>query len=386
MFFKDIPGQQEIKERLVRSVIANRVSHAQLFLGAEGSMKLPMALAYARFIMCQARVLPESENIHSIGDACGTCPACRKFNSLAHPDLHFIFPVASTPSIKKPVSDLFLTNWRNLYEEKNGVFSLNDWYHAIETENKQPIINTDDCNQIIRKLSYKSYESDYKVMIIWMIEKLYHSAAPKILKILEEPPDKTVFLLIAQDQSLILNTILSRTQMIRFPRLKQNDISAWLEKRGVSHDQALRAALLADGNVLHALDIIENAETTQSFFENFRQWFRYCFKPQTSMNELTALCENLATTGRESQKRFLSYGLELLRQTFLARLDRTIPGYTAEEALFIKNLIPFVHYNNVTQYEKLFTDAIYHIERNANPKILFLDMSLKLVKLIKLPA
>lgn len=385
MFFKDIPGQQEIKERLVRSVVTNRVSHAQLFLGAEGSMKLPIALAYARFIMCSSRVLPEHGRNDFIGDACGTCPACLKFNNLIHPDLHFIFPVASTPSVPKPVSDIFLSKWRSLYEQKKGIFSLNDWYLALETENKQPIINTDDCNQIIKKLSYKSYESDYKVMIIWMVEKLYHAAGPKILKILEEPPDKTVFLLIAQDQSLILNTILSRTQLIRFPRLKQDDISTWLEKQGAAHDQAVKAALLSDGNLLRALDIVENAEITQSFFENFRQWFRYCFKPQTSMNDLIALCENLAASGRENQKRFLSYGLETLRHTFLASHKKEIPGFTSEEALFIKNLIPFVHNKNVAQYEKLFTDAIYHIERNANPKVLFLDMSLKLVKLIKLP-
>ena len=171
----------------------------------------------------------------------------------------------------------------------------------------------------------------------------------------------------------------------RFPRLKQDDISTWLEKQGAAHDQAVKAALLSDGNLLRALDIVENAEITQSFFENFRQWFRYCFKPQTSMNDLIALCENLAASGRENQKRFLSYGLETLRQTFLASHKKEIPGFTSEEALFIKNLIPFVHNKNVAQYEKLFTDAIYHIERNANPKVLFLDMSLKLVKLIKLP-
>lgn len=384
MLFKDIPGQTEIKRRLIRSVIDNRVSHAQLFIGAEGSMKLPMAIAYARFLTCTSRIIPESNE--QLADACGICPSCLKVNNLAHPDLHFIFPVASSSSVPKPLSDLYLSHWRELWASKNGIFSLNDWYLAMETENKQPIINAEDCNQIIKKLSYKSYESEYKVMIIWMVEKLFHAAAPRILKILEEPPEKTLFILVAQDQSLILNTILSRTQIIRFPKLMHADISKWIENRGVDKAKAERAAFFSDGNIHKAVEMIESGESGEAYFENFRQWLRHCFKPQASMNELVSHSEILAAMGRENQKRFLAYGLNILRQSFVAGIKKSPPGYNSEEISFIQNLIPFVHKRNIMKYEALFNDAVFHIERNANPKVLFLDVTLKLVKLIKLPA
>jgi DNA polymerase III subunit delta' len=384
MFFKDIPGQSEIKERLIRSVLTNRVSHAQLFVGAEGAMKLPMAIAYARFLACNARIVPPENEQAS--DSCGECPSCVKFNKLAHPDLHFIFPVAASESVSKPISDAYLAHWRALWKEKQGVFSLNDWYQAMETENRQPIINAEDCNQIIKKLSYKSYESEYKIMIIWMVEKLFHAAAPRILKILEEPPDKTLFILIAQDQSMILNTILSRTQLIRFPKLHRSDITDWLLRHGYSAELSRRGALLADGNIHKAIDLVQADAAGAMFFENFRTWLRHCFKPQGSINELIAHSEMLAGTGREYQKRFLAYSLNLLRQSFIFGQTSTGADDHSEETDFIQKVTPFVHRKNIALYESLFNDAIYHIERNANPKVLFLDLSMKLVKLIKLPA
>ena len=384
MLFKDIPGQDAIKERLIRSVITNRISHAQLFSGPEGAMKLPMALAYARFICCTARVDPEEGTDGA--DSCGTCPSCRKFNNLAHPDLHFIYPVAKSDSVEKPSSDAYLGHWRNIWKEKNGFFSLNDWCLAMETENRQPIINAEDCNQIIKKLSYKSYESEYKVMIIWMAERFFHAVAPRILKILEEPPDKTLFILITQNQSLLLSTILSRTQVIRFPALKPHDITGWFGSKGYSHDAAVTAAMMAEGNSNKAKELISAGEASMQFFLHFRNWLRYCFKPQATFNDLVTHSEMLAGLGREQQKRFLGYCLDMLRQCFIAGQTGKTPDGESEEIAFIRNLAPYVNTRNISGYETLFNDAVYHIERNAYPKVLFLDLSLRLVKLIKQPA
>ncbi len=383
MFFNDILLQTEIRERLTRSVLNNRVPHAQLFIGAAGSLKLPMAVAFARFISCTSKVLPHGNEKEA--DACGKCPSCLKYNHLAHPDLHFIFPVSSSEAIPKPLSDLYLPHWRKLWLEKKGMISLYDWYQAMESENKQPIITAEDCNQIIKKLSYKSYESEYKVMIIWMVEKLFHAAAPKLLKILEEPPDKTLFILIAQEQSGILSTILSRSQVIRFPQIPREDITSWLERKGVPSVDAARAAVLSDGNILKALDMANDPEAGLADFENFRKWLRLSFKPQTSMPELISHSEELAAMRRENQKKFLSYGLNILRQSFITGQTQNPPLFHSEEASFIRNLAPFIHSRNIASLETLFNDAIYHIERNANPKVLLLDMSLKLIRLIKDP-
>ena len=200
MLFKDVIGHNDLKSRLLLSVKEGRIPHAQLFFGPEGSGNLPLAFAYAQYLNCKNRQ-PE--------DSCGLCPSCIQFQKLAHPDLHFIYPVATTTTIKeKPKSLDFIAQWREFLLSNNCYVSLNDWYETIEIEKKQGIINKDDCNEIVRLLGYKSYESEYKVMVIWMVEKLFHAAAPKILKILEEPPDKTVFLLITENTDLILSTII----------------------------------------------------------------------------------------------------------------------------------------------------------------------------------
>lgn len=384
MFFKEIPGQSDIKKRLISSVISNRISHAQLFAGAEGTMKLPMAVAYARFICCTNRVV--SFDTPADADACGTCPSCVKFNNLAHPDLHFVFPVITAEKLSKPVSDDYLVQWRELWKEKQGLISQNLWYQKLEVENKQPSITVEDCNKIIKKLSYKSYESEYKVMIIWLPEKMHHASAPRLLKILEEPPEKTLFILIANDTAMLLATILSRTQMIRFPRLKRHEVSEWLEQKGHSAAVASRSAMLAEGNIYRAIELANASETMALYFSNFRQWLRYCFKPQATLPDLVAHSEMLAGMGREAQKRFLAYCLDMFRQCFFARESGIMPDESSEEGAFIRNLAPYVHRGNAAAYQQLFTDAAYHIERNANPKILFMDVSLTLVKLIKQPA
>ncbi len=383
MLFSSIPGQQDLKGRLIRSVLNERISHAQLFTGNPGSMKLPMAVAYARFVCCSQKVI-NTQN-PELSDACGTCPSCVKINNLAHPDLHFVFPVSTSATVdKKPSCDQYLPQWRELWKTHQGIFSLNDWYQAMDVGNKQPYIYTEDCNQIIKKLSYKSYESEYKIMIVWMAEKLYREAAPRLLKILEEPSEKTLFLLITEDPGKILPTILSRTQQLYFPGLQRADITQWLTTAsGLSGDHADRIALLAEGNLHKAREMAGENTRATLFFDHFRTWLRLCFKPQSNMAELIRHSEQLAGIGREQQKRFFEYALGIIHLCFKTTVTGAMPGDDSEEAALIKNFAPFVHRNNIEGYNMLFNEAARHIEGNANPKVLFLDTSLQLVKLIK---
>ena len=363
MKFSEIPGNQEIKNKLVRTVLDQRVSHAQLFFGPEESSKLALAIAYAQFINCTNKQgVPGKErvtndelrmtNAEAFGiDSCGTCPSCVKYQKLAHPDLHFIYPVATTKRItSKPQSKHFIEEWRAFLLGNNFEAGLQEWYEAIGIENKQGIINAVDCNEIITTLSYKSYESDYKVMIIWMVEKLYYAAAPKILKILEEPPEKTLFILISEEPDQIIKTILSRTLMVKIPKS--------LNGRNLKNE---------DDSV---------------HFIAFRQWMRACYGAKVP--DLIKFASEIAKSGREKQKSFLIYSLKTLgfcaSMNYLGQIPEGIEG---EELKFIKDFSPFIKSDNLIGFNTLFNDAIYHIERNAHPATLFLDLSLKIVRLFK---
>lgn len=370
MKFGDISGREVVKARLIRSVTENRVSHAQLFLGPEGSGKLAMALAYAQYINCTQRTPT---------DSCGTCPSCIKYEKLIHPDLHFVYPVAKTKDVEKPLSKLFIAQWRDLVFKRKAVFNQIDWYQHIGLENKQGIINTDDCNEIIRSLSYKSYESEYKVMIIWMVEKLFHAAAPKILKIIEEPPDKTLFILIAEQSDLILPTILSRTQLVKFDRRSDQELSDALMKRTkCSEDAARKVMYIADGNLNIAIKIIESGETDQADFELFRSWMRLCFKKD--IQEIFALSAEFHKLGRERQKRFFGYCLKATRFCILNQFEnqQSIRA-EGEELEFIRNFSPFINKANVELLDNAFNEGHYHIERNGSANIIFTDISLKMI-------
>jgi DNA polymerase-3 subunit delta' len=363
MKFSEIPGNEQIKSKLIQTVLDQRVSHAQLFFGPEESSKLALAIAYAQFINCtNKQKASEHEQITndelritnsaaSGFDSCGTCPSCVKYQKLAHPDLHFIYPVATTKRITtKPQSKHFLEDWRAFLLQNNFESNLQNWYETIGIENKQGIINAYDCNEIITTLSYKSYESDYKVMIIWMVEKLYYAAAPKILKILEEPPEKTLFILISEEPDQIIKTILSRTLMVKIPKYSSS---------------------------LH----IKNEDDT-AHFVTFREWMRACYGAK--IPELIKFASEIARPGREKQKSFLTYSLKTLgfcaSMNYLGQIPETFEG---EELKFIRQFSPFITPDNLTGFNTLFNDAIYHIERNAHPATLFLDLSLKIVRLFK---
>jgi len=355
MRFGEIQGQEVIKRRLIRTVSDQRISHAQLFYGPEGSSKLALAIAYAQFINCTSRINspppPGGEGQGVGADSCGTCPSCIKYQKLIHPDLHFVYPVSTTKKIpKKPQSRNFIEQWRKFLIENQYNVTLQDWYEMIEIENKQGIINADDCNDIISILGYKSYESEYKVMIIWMVEKLYYSAAPKILKILEEPPDKTLFLLISDDPDQIIKTILSRTLMVKIPRVPE-------QNAGKSEDDTL-------------------------YFVSFRQWMRDCFAGK--IIELIAFASEISRSGREKQKGFLVYGLKVIALcAALNYRDQVNSGLIHEKLIFIRNFSPFINSHILAQLNVLFNAALYHIERNVHSSTLFLDLSLKIVPLFK---
>jgi len=374
MLFKEIIGQTSVKQKLIQTVKDSRVSHAQLFFGPEGSGNLALAIAYAQFINCTAK---------SDDDSCGLCSSCLKYQKLIHPDLHFIYPVATTRTVtKKPLSKNFINEWRSTLLN-NYYINLLDWLDNIGIENKQGIISADDCNEVIKTLSLKSYESEYKVMIIWMVEKLFHAAAPKLLKILEEPPDKTLFILVTENTDLVLSTILSRTQLIKLPQLSDTEIYyALVEKKNCEPALARQITNIVYGNYREALQLIETNEDEKNNFFNFSQWMRYCYKQ--NIIELIGWVDAISKIGREYQKKFLLYALRIIRQCLLVNYNtKILVKLDNNENEFVSKFAPFINSSNSPDITQLLNDSLYHIERNANPKILFFNLSLLLSNLLK---
>ncbi len=374
MLFRDIIGHQAIKKQLIANINNKRISHTQLFLGPEGSGQLPLALAAARYMQCRQRQ-PE--------DACGTCPSCLKMQKLEHPDLHFFFPVAANQEHKKDVSSkLFYPHWRDILIH-TPYFSYLQWLEKTGIENKQAIINAEDCNDIIRKLGLKTFDSPYKIVIIYMIEKLYHAAAPKLLKILEEPPENTLFMLIAENKEKILHTILSRAQIMKVPALHEEELEAALtDKHGLAEKDAKHIAMLASGSYTEALSLIHNLHEPSFDFEQLRNWMRLCFK--NDVQNILIWVDTFSKSGREKQKSFLQYGIKMLRLCMMQNYKvESLIRLGGEEQQFIKGLAPYVNHKNILQVFEAFSQALFHIERNANPRVLFADLSFILVRQLR---
>ena len=377
MLFSEIVGHDDLKKRLIQSVNENRVAHAQLFVGTEGSGKMALAIAYAQYINCQNRT--ES-------DSCGVCPSCKKYMSLSHPDLHFIFPTATNKSVKKdPESDLFLAEWREYFSDCQGYVNLSEWFDKLDIENKQGIINVRDASTVIRKLSFKSYESEYKVVILWMPEKLNVFSANKLLKLIEEPPEKTLFLLVAENQEEVLSTIRSRCVLVKVPRLDSAVIKdALVEKCGCSEQLALDAATMSNGSWPLAKRFSSDIDNEMLYADTFRKWMRYCFKG--AVPELIDFVANeIKGLGREKQKALLEYGLNIFHCSLL--INNNISSavmLTSAEKTFAQNFAPYINMKNVTQICALFEESINQIVRNANAQLVFMDDSLKMSKLLRL--
>ena len=373
MFFKDIIGQEDIKEKFRQEIKEGRVPHAQLFCGPEGVGKLPLAIAYARYLCCTNR---------GETDACGTCPSCVKFNKLVHPDLHFVFPVVKKKSGKEVVSDDYIAEWRPFFLA-NPYFSLNHWLDAMDTDNAQALIYAKESDEITRKLSLKSSEGGYKIMIVWLPEKMHPVCANKMLKLLEEPPAQTAFILISEAPEQILPTILSRTQRINIRTIDKQDIEkALIEKSGLQQADAADVAHQANGSYVKALETIHLNEDSHLFFELFVGLMRLAY--MRKIKEMKLWSEQLAAMGREKQKNFLTYCQRMIRENFIYNFRKTELVYmNSEEATFSSRFAPFVNERNVMGIMDELSEAQVHIEQNVNAKMVFFDFSLKMIVLLK---
>ncbi|MDX9946109.1 MAG: DNA polymerase III subunit delta [Bacteroidales bacterium] len=373
MKFSDIPGQRETIDRLISTVKSERVSHAQLFTGPEGCGNLALALAYARYVSCENR---------SGVDSCGTCKSCVKYEKMIHPDLHFVFPVVKKDT--DPVSDKFIDKWRE-FAAVSPYFSLTKWLNYIGAGNAQGLIFTSEAAEILRKLTLKSYESDFKVMIIWLPEKMHQVTANKLLKLIEEPPEKTLFLLVSDEPDKIVPTIISRCQLVRIPSFNPLDLSSYLIERFRIHKgRADDIARVSNGNIIRAIELCENEDSSFRDLDRFRTLMRFVWKKDVL--SLIAWSEELSVIGREPQKRFLAFSLHLFRENLMMNLGQTKNGLvylTGEEEAFSVNFHPFINEGNINTFVEEFSLAHSHIEANGNAKIVFLDLALRLIGLFR---
>lgn len=381
MKFSEVPGQLRIKNHLIQTVLNNRVSHAQLFTGPPGAGKLALGIAFAQFINCTDRQLYNAANGELKADSCGRCPSCLKYAKLAHPDLYFFYPGPTKDDIS--MSEALVNEWRKYLLTHRMLPEIQEWYNFISMENKQGIISAADCNALIRRLGFKNFEAEYKVVVLWQADRIYHAAAPKILKILEEPPDKTLFLLITENSGLMLNTILSRCQILKIPRYSDREVVGSLRSGfDLTEAEARKIALLSEGNLKLAESMVDEKETDTENFHMLREWLRLCFRKDVP-GLIRYSEDQLSKLGRERQKALVSYGLRVVRRSLLFhhRLDNLVK-LEGEELDFVKRLSPFINPANGQSIAEEFSKAYHHIERNANPKILFTDLSLTITRLM----
>ena len=372
MLYNQIVGQEEPKHRLLKMVNEGRVPHALLFSGKEGCGNLPAAIAFAQHLYCT--------NKKETG-ACGTCISCNKVSKLVHPDLHLVFPIAKSKDVKS--SNDLLKEFREAFLQ-NPYLTLNDWFNELSAENKQPIIPVEEANDILRKLSYTSYEGSYKIMVIWQPEKMNAESANKLLKILEEPPDQTLFIQVTNNPEQLLATILSRVQQIPFFACTESEITnALIAQFKINAEVAQQTAILANGNYSEALSILTHNEESVSFLNNFQTFMRLALRFDCG-KALIWIDEN-ATIGREKQKQFLQYALEVFRDCLMYNFgDKNLVRLSGQEKQFLEKFAPFVNQKNYERLVEEFNSNYYYIERNANPKILFMDLILKTNELINL--
>lgn len=373
MYFKDIIGQEEAKTRLIRSARTGIVPHAQLFTEQGGAGAFPLALAYGRYLNCTNRTET---------DACGHCPSCLKYDELAHPDLHFVFPIVAKKEKKKEVCDDYLSEWRS-FLKSNPYFSIDKWLDYIEAGNSQAIIYSKESDEIIHKLSLKIYEAEYRILMVWLPEKLHPTCANKLLKIIEEPPVNTVILMVSETPDLILGTILSRAQRIHIRPIRTGAITeAMVERFGLSIDDAKHVAHLSEGSFIKALEAISLGEENKFFLEQFKSMMRNSWAKNVKGMKETA--DIMASIGRERQKNFLSYCQHLIRENFMYRFQSPELNYmNLDEAGFSAKFAPFVNERNVFDLMDELAKAELHIGQNVNAKMVFFDLSLRITVLIK---
>ena len=373
VFFKDIVGQRTVIAQLKRSVDENRLAHALLLTGPRGSGKLAIAIALANYILCGK---------HG-DDVCGRCPACAKLAKYVHSDLHFVFPVKNAKgSGEKPVSDDYITEWRELLS-KDAYFSYDDWLAKLNIENQQPMIYERESSVILHKLSMQSREGGWKVVIIWLPEKMKEEGSNKLLKIIEEPPKDTLFLLVSEEPDKIIPTILSRTQRVEVPRIEQTDMENALQQHyGLAFDEARLIALQSAGDWENAEEMLSLNEEKSRYLELFMQLMRVAYA--RNIRDMKAWSEQVAALGRERQKRLLSYCQRMIRENFIMNFKNDEMLYMShEERNFSVRFSPFVNERNIFGIMEELSEAQRHIEQNVNAKMVFFDMSLRMIVWIK---
>lgn len=368
MYFKDIIGLNDVKKHLVESVHNGFVPHARLIYGPEGVGKLPLAIAYARYLNCEAR---------GAGDSCGKCPSCQKFDKLMHPDLHFVFPV-----VKSKVSDEYLPQWRE-FLSSNKYFNLNSWLNFINAENAQGVIYSKESDEIIRKLNLKVYEARYKIMVVWLPEKMHDACANKLLKMIEEPPQNTVFLLVSEEPEKVLPTIQSRCQPLHIRAIETEEMAASIQQVfGLHKEQARSVAHIANGSFSKAINIIHSTDDNSYFLSLFKEMMRSSVS--RNIKAIKAVANDIAGIGREMQKSYLLYCLRLFREFFINNLNQPEMVYlNEEEQAFGIRFSPFINEKNIHQFNDEFSLAYRQIEQNGNAKIIFLDLCLKITLWLK---
>ncbi len=368
MYFRDIIGLHDVKRHLIESVQRGFIPHARIFYGPEGVGKLPLAIAYARYLNCSRR---------GADDACGECPSCHKFDKLAHPDLHFVFPV-----VKSKVSDEYLPEWRQFLSE-NRYFNLSRWLSFIDAQNAQGLIYAKESDEIIRKLNLKVYEAPYKVMIVWLPEKMNESCANKLLKMVEEPPANTLFLLVSEDRENVLQTIWSRCQPLQIRAIEMEEMVKAIERSfTMDHPQAVDYARIANGSFTRAFELITSSEERAYQFELFKDMMRASVS--RNIKTIKEVASILAGIGRERQKSYLLYSLRLFREYFVSNLNMPDIVYlNSDEQQFGERFAPFINERNIEAFDEEFSLAHRQIEQNGNAKIIFLDLCLKVTVLLK---
>lgn len=388
--FSDIIGQEQVKQRLLSEAQSGKVPHALMLCGKEGSGALPLAIAFAQYLLCSGKN-PEPAGLSMFGDvepaapldhACGKCNSCLMAEKLQHPDLHFAFPIFKRKSGKPNFCEDFLTEWNETVLQ-NPYFGYAEWMQAIGADNQQLVIYVEESDAIAKKLSLKSSQGGYKVYVIWLPEKMHESCANKLLKLLEEPPAQTVFLLVSERPDLVIQTIRSRTQMIEVPPLSQNDIeTALVERHSILQAEAKRIAHSAGGSMTAALRCITDNSEEEQFFESFVSLMRLSY--MRKVKEMKLWSEQVATMGRERQKAFLFYCQHMVRENFMYNFHRAELNYMNEqESQFAVKFAPFINERNVIGIMQELSLAQRDIEQNANAKIVFFDFALKMIVLIK---
>jgi DNA polymerase-3 subunit delta' len=376
MLFKEIIGNNSVKKQLIEAVRNNRISHAQLFSGKSGSAKLALALAYAQFLNCENRTTV---------DSCGICSSCLKFNNLSHPDLHLVIPVLKTKEVQKPVSDHFIEKWRD-FITNNYYGSLNGWIDSFGTENKtgqQGTIYKDEANNIHKKLSLKNYEAEYRVVLIWMPERMNLEVSNKLLKLFEEPPKGTIFLLITENTNQLLPTIISRLQAIKIADFTSEDIVNHFGEQALSLEKAKQLRNLTNADLGKITQILEDKEGELDLFSDFSVWMRLTYK--MDVQGISKWVDNLSLKGRKQQNLFLSYAIKMVRECLIYNFaSDTLLKTNENEFAFLTKFSPFIHEENSVMITEKLEESIKAINRNANAKILFFELSLQMVKFLRL--